>query len=392
MSIKRSSFLERLSRGFTLIELMITFLIASVVMAAVFVMYTQTTKSFHREEAAIEMHSQLRFAMDNLKNDIRRAGFQSTIHSQKDVSRVCWTPPATDLLGLSINPDDGFVHLPGENKDVSPSSITLFGDYFSANAKGYYAFQVDSGGNVFLDPSDPGLAAMSQGEFLAMFRPNVRWLRVVTKDEKEWYSKIVLADYPNRRLTLASSPPASGYCLAGFGQGFVNPVGWIRYEIREDQRTAGLLAEGADIRNLGKSDLVRVEVREDGSAVDDTALVIAEYVVDLQFYDFGMDQTLSSSTTQITHFPLVHNVAIPGGGGLLGTDGAVAQPNNLRFLTPKISVRTPHEDDEHPFEQRTGVYSPLDSFEVDLDLFGGARVNSIASRVDLRNFTLRRLK
>ena len=112
MTVKRSTFIERLSRGFTLIELMITFLIASVVMAAVFVMYTQTTQSFHREEEAIEMHSQLRFAMDNLKNDIRRAGFQSTVHSGKDVSRVCWTPPGTDLLGLSIAPGDGFVHLP----------------------------------------------------------------------------------------------------------------------------------------------------------------------------------------------------------------------------------------------------------------------------------------
>ena len=153
------------------------------------------------------------------------------------MSRVCWTPPGTDLLGLSISPGDGYVHLPGENKDVVPSSITLFGDYFSANAKGYYAFQVDSGGNVFLDPTE-GLAAMSQGEFLAMFRPNVRWLRVVTKDEKEWYSKIILADYPNRRLTLASSPPASGYCLAGFGQGFDNPVGWIRYEITKTSAQA----------------------------------------------------------------------------------------------------------------------------------------------------------
>ena len=76
----------------------------------------------------------------------------------------------------------------------------------------------------------------------------------------------------------------------------------------------------------------------------------------------------------------------------MGTDGAIAEPNNLRFLTPKISVRTPNEDSNRIFEQRTGLYSPLDSFEVDLELSGSARVESLASRVDLRNFTLRRLK
>ena len=76
----------------------------------------------------------------------------------------------------------------------------------------------------------------------------------------------------------------------------------------------------------------------------------------------------------------------------MGTDGAIAEPNNLRFLTPKISVRTPNEDSNRIFEQRTGLYSPLNSFEVDLELSGSARVESLASRVDLRNFTLRRLK
>ena len=381
-----------LSKGFTLVELMITFTIASVVMASVFVMYTQATDAFNKEEEAIGMHSQLRFAMDNLKNDIRRAGFHATPHSVKDVSRVCWTPPGTELLGLSIDINSGFVHLPSENSEIRPSSITLFGDYFSTNSKGYYAYQVDSGGNVFMDPSDPDLANMKQAEFEAIFRPNVRWLRVVTKDEKEWYSKIVAVDYPNRRLTLASSPPGSGYCLAGFGQGWVNPVGWIRYEVREDTRTDTLLAEGANLRNSGKSDLVRLEVREDGTPVEATALVIAEYVIDMQFYDFGIDESVASTGTTITHYPFVENVVAPGGGGILGTDGTVAQTNNLRFMTPKLSVRTPHEDEDHTFEKRKGLYGPIRFFELEPDLIGSARVESLASRVDLRNFTIRRLK
>lgn len=380
------------SDGFTLIELMITFLLASVVMASVFVMYTQVTKSFHRQGELIKSQAQLRFALDNLKNDIRRAGFQATIHSQKDTSRVCWTPPGVDLLALTIERGNGFVHLPTVNVDVAPSSITLFGDYFSPNAQGFYAFQVDSGGNVYMDPLDATLSAMSEAEFDSIFRPNVRWLRVVTKDEKEWYSKIIATDYPNRRLTLSSSPPGSGYCLAGFGQGSVNPVGWIRYELREDTRTAALLADGAELRDLGKTDLVRVEVDSDGVPVENTALVIAEYVVDLQFYDFGLDLTSLGQTTSITHFPLVEDVATSGGTGLLGSDVSSSRTNDLRYLTPKVSVRTPHEDQDFFFTPRESDYGPLLSFELDQVMDGSARVESLASRVDVRNFALRRVK
>ena len=378
--------------GFTLVELMITFLIASVVMAAVFVMYTQATDSFRKEEEAVATQSQLRFAMDHIKNDVRKAGFHATPHSVKDTARVCWTPPDGNLLGLSIGPSNGFVHEPGVNQNIAPSSLTVFGDYFSNNSKGYYAFQVDSSGNVFMDPADPSLANLSQAEFESIFRPNVRWLRVVTKDEKEWYAPIVAVDFPNRRLTLGSSPPPSGYCLAGFGQGWVNPVGWLRYELRADTRTAALLAEDAGLRNLGKTDLVRVEVRSDGSAVEGTALTLAENVIDLQFYDFGFDSAFAGGATSITHYPLVENVAPIGGGGLLGTDPAIAEPNNLRYFTIKMSVRTPNESPDFEFEPRAGLYAPLRLFDVDPEMIGAARVEGLASRVDLRNFTLRRLK
>ena len=202
--------------------------------------------------------------------------------------------------------------------------------------------------------------SLTQAEFESIFRPNVRWLRVVTKDEKEWYAPIVAVDFPNRRLTLGSSPPPSGYCLAGFGQGWVNPVGWLRYELREDTRTASLLADGAELRNPGKTDLVRLEVRSDGTAVEGTALTLAENVVDLQFYDFGFDSALAGGATTITHYPVIEDVAPVGGGGLLGTDPVIAEPNNLRYFTIKMSVRTPTESPDFEFEPRNGPYSPSD--------------------------------
>ena len=243
-----------------------------------------------------------------------------------------------------------------------------------------------------MDPSDPALASLTQAEFESIFRPNVRWLRVVTKDEKEWYAPIVAVDFPNRRLTLGSSPPPSGYCLAGFGQGWVNPVGWLRYELRAGYATASLLAEVLNSGIPERRTSCALEVRSDGTAVEGTALTLAENVVDLQFYDFGFDSALQGWATTITHYPVIENVAPIGGGGLLGTDPVIAEPNNLRYFTIKMSVRTPTESQDFEFEPRNGPYSPLRLFEVDPEMVGAARVEGLASRVDLRNFTLRRLK
>ena len=99
---------------------MITFLIASVVMAAVFVMYTQATDSFRKEEDAVATQSQLRFAMDHIKNDVRKAGFHATPHSVKD-GLVCAGPRQTAIFSdFRLHPPRGFVHESGLNQNVIP--------------------------------------------------------------------------------------------------------------------------------------------------------------------------------------------------------------------------------------------------------------------------------
>jgi hypothetical protein len=164
-------------------------------------------------------------------------------------------------------------------------------------------------------------------------------------------------------------------------------VGWFRYRIGEDLQTAAELGGTAALRTAGKTDLFREEVDETGAIVGDSRLVIAEYAVDLQFYDFGFDVALGTAPLELVVDPLVSDVADAGGTGKLGlpwaSDAAVSE--QLRFLTVKLSVRTPDEDETVAFDARTGAFAPLRTYEVFPALEGAARVEALARRVDLEN-------
>lgn len=66
------------NQGFTLVEMMITVLLAGIIMAAVYSAYLTMQKSYVVQDQVAEMQQTLRAAMDYVVRDIRMAGYNPT--------------------------------------------------------------------------------------------------------------------------------------------------------------------------------------------------------------------------------------------------------------------------------------------------------------------------
>jgi len=373
-------------QGFTLIELMVTMVLALVIVGAVYMLYAQSVTGYRIESQILDMQARLRFGLEHVKRDFRRASFMATPNSAVDTD-VC-PQPANHLRSVTLLPNNGsvFQPWPSANPYIQPSAITLFGDFFSGRVYKTAGIQENK---VFFALTDSFPA--SEVEFNRIFLPfsgvSARYLRIVTQDQFEMYLAIEDAAYDERSVTLDQSVPMLGggsLCgIAGFGEGLdASVAGFVRYRILNDGRANA---------PAGKTDLVREELRLNGTdAIAGSQLVIADYAVDLQFYDFGVDTDPLGTSPSIQVFPLFNQVADGGGGGMLGTS-LNASPENLRFLTVKLTVRTDQEDPNHTFAARQTLFGPLDGFEIDA-MVGSCRTSSLASRVELTSLAVRNLK
>jgi hypothetical protein len=215
----------------------------------------------------------------------------------------------------------------------------------------------------------------------------------VNKEQFEMYYKIQSANYADRTVTLVDAPPVStgtDYCgIQGFGEGLeVNVVGYVRYRLATDLR------DGAPVDSKGtynKIDLVREELDPEGAYVAGTRVIVAEWVVDLSFYDFVMDEDISRRDPNLTIYHLPEDVVDNAGGGILSPANG-SKPYNLRFLTVALTVRTPDEDPSWVFFERKDSHAPIFSYDADTTLTGSARTLSIAQRVGLPAFLVKNIK
>ncbi len=377
----KNLFSNRRRAGFTLVELMVGVTLTVVILSSVYVIYDKSLTAYRIESQVLDMQDRLRFGLEHLKRDLRRAGFLASPNTLVDPN-VC-PKPLYDLRAVTVYPNTGsvFEPYPGANDNIEPSSLVLFGDFFSGQV--YKTAGVETN-KVYLQytPNFP----TNQVEFDRIFNTN-RYLRIVTSNQFELLLGIQEADWAERSVTFSQAIPRTGagsLCgIAGFGEGLdANVAGFVRYRVATDTRP------GAP---TGKTDLVREELEIDGqTVVAGTQLVIADYAVDLQVYDFGFDTDATGSNPSLVIYPLVTQVADASGGGFLGTMAA-ANPEDLRFLTVKLTVRSEDEDTDFSFVPREDEFSPLMGYDVS-DMAGAARCMTLASRVELTSLAVRNLK
>jgi prepilin-type N-terminal cleavage/methylation domain-containing protein len=92
----------RRHRGFTLIELMVTMVIASIVMAAIFSVYAALTRSYTTQNAAAGVQQAVRATIDFIAEDIMMAGLTNP---EKDYGGTAMVISYAGSIKISFNLD-----------------------------------------------------------------------------------------------------------------------------------------------------------------------------------------------------------------------------------------------------------------------------------------------
>ncbi|MBM4371619.1 MAG: prepilin-type N-terminal cleavage/methylation domain-containing protein [Deltaproteobacteria bacterium] len=381
-------------RGLTLVEVLVTVVLASIMVAGVYLIYSRSVLAFRVENQVMTLQDRLRFGLEHLKRDVRRAGFLATPNSLVDAN-IC-PPPTYHLRAVTLATASGDVWDPDSNENVAPTAITLFGDFFSGQV---YRTSGIVGNRVYFQGTAnfPG----TELEFNRIFcgptcnAPN-RYLRIVTQDQFEVMLPITDVEWEGptgRYVVLSEDVPrvgGSNRCgISGLGEGLeVNVAGFVRYRIAFDTRPSAPV--DPDSGDPVKTDLVREELDIDGQTeLDGTQLVVADYAVDLQFYDFGFDVSAPGVAPQMVYISLITDVMGTGSQTLAAT--ADANPEDLRVLTLKLTLRSDEEDSNFPFTPRPGPFTPLEGYELDPQIQGASRTLSMACKVGLSSLLARNL-
>lgn len=139
--------------GFTLVELMITVLLASLIMAAVYTAYLSMQRSYLAQEQVSEMQQTLRAAVDMMVREIRMAGYNPAGSANAGIvtATAGQLQIRKDITNTAGTSEDGDGALDGPNEDVT------FG----------FAPADDAGGDGM---ADAGVATFSKQPFAAGFQ------------------------------------------------------------------------------------------------------------------------------------------------------------------------------------------------------------------------------
>jgi len=150
----------RRSRGFTLIELMVSLTCGLLIGAAVVALSKDATNSFHEEARTATAEMQLRTAVERIRNDLLRAGYQSSANIQVDPfiakppSQSTNLPDNTTYAGLgrlagirlysagSLANTTKLSSL-NDNTQLTPDALRIAGNFTSTEA--YPVRQLDQG-------------------------------------------------------------------------------------------------------------------------------------------------------------------------------------------------------------------------------------------------------
>lgn len=377
------------NRGFNLVELMVAVVIASVVMLGVYSMYTSSVRGYRVQGQQLDALGQLRMAMRQVRADLRSAGYNAP--GQSNAETWVETPPGLVVSAISVEVDpEAPVIAMHQNKHIKPQRLRILGDFFSHRT---YTVEQAAGQTVTLrwDEAKDG----SLHEFNRIFSDR-RMLRVETFGEarREQVIPIASANFnggfsPSITLT----DPLQN--MNGFGTGSeASVLGYVRYRLKRDTRRD---ADG------GKIDLIREELTPKGAPIAGSALIIAEYVVDLQAHDMCFnvtkpeEGTMRQTPVKIRCIENLDTLTSFEGfyAGFFGSSLSLRaddsnQSHLLRAITIRVSTRTPFEDEDVPFVSRKTADEPMHTYDVDPEMDGAARVSELAAMVTLTSIQARR--
>ncbi len=309
----------RTARGFTLVELMVALTGGLFVTLAVFALARDSGRFYQRESRVANATVGAILGFERLRVDVAHAGFLVSPNIVRDPS-VCSKPSAAwpaalgNLAGIAITSGTSGGALAANNR--TPPTLSLAGAYSSTDM---FTAQVSpNGSNVdfLLTLGSPALLRLGNGvnpddaTMQGVFKAG-RALRYVQYGI-QYYGTILKANGGSSPTVTVNGNPVlqmrsgSGlgcgieYIGSGVGRGTINVVNFIQYSLRNlstspqgvpgAQTAAATTAYASLYANsaagpgeAGRTELVRVELDDTGTAMEGTEEVVAEYAVDLDF-------------------------------------------------------------------------------------------------------------
>ncbi|HTM43479.1 MAG TPA: prepilin-type N-terminal cleavage/methylation domain-containing protein [Polyangiaceae bacterium] len=397
------------ARGFTLTELMVAMSGGLMISISVFLLARQASRFYQSQAHTAEASITGMIGFERLRADIARAGFMATPNIRQDPI-VCagptvnlgtaWPTYLNHLQSIWIVPAPQVDSYPtGFSASIaaaglSPQAIVLAGNYSSpdqyevrdiemgagaTNTKVYLALQSVAMRRVGTVAND--VVSVSNAQIQAIFKPDTA-VRIVDPSGRQLYGRVVNAfggDSPYVELSnspqLQTRDTGPGCGISGTGTGaLINPVNIVRYDLRSlatNDNYKALYADPSDADT--RVDLIREELSVDGTPIDSTLELIAEYTVNLDF----------TLTAAIPGTGRLEEVGITGWADNTSTSSPITGPQMLRAVGVTLSVRSRDAD--------RATSSPIDSGP--LLRFGigpngkapYARVRTVSAQVALNN-------
>ena len=381
---------SRLARGFTLTELMVGILLSALVVAALYNMFVTASYVFHTQGEVSATQLRLRSAMEQVKDDLRRAGLMSTPNSERD-NAVCPKPEA-NIYALGWGDGAGELEadiFQAHGNDIQPDTLLLSGNFTSsstypadiaAGRRGPLRVNLPPwGGPEGWEPAIYGSDGFEQSFITGQL------VRLTNAYGGSQFVRMATVDGEARRLTLEEAPrfASSGSCgLMGSGDSFeINPIQHVLYRI--EPRRPG---EPDDL----ETDLIRQywdPVAEE--IVPDSDIVVGQNIVDFQVW-FTLRDPLNSAAALLDDNDL-SDAAGPNMFGVEIDGQAGSRPELVRVGGVRMCARSDREDPRWRFREPAADNGPLIAVNLDEDRSEAARVTCLTGEVEVVNLTLRNM-
>jgi prepilin-type N-terminal cleavage/methylation domain-containing protein len=393
------------SAGFTLVELMVALAVGALAITSVYTLGAASSRQFGEQRRISNVQTSLRAAMNQIKQDIARAGYLGSPNAAA-TGETCMTtrvPVAIDFLN---NPPADFALVDPNNQHggLQADRLVLTGAYETRTD--YLITQLDDTGttagfqsiwhsfrrdfsNWWATPPAPG--QVNVNDFTSAFQPN-RWMRLQNQQGFKFFVAITASGLDANgmaQVTFANDPlPIGSPCVgAHMAEARAAPLSMIRYRLVPlTQPNVDDIAIKGSSAQLVREEIVPVA---GAAALDPTqsalfpntiARTLLDYVVNFDV-DFVVDTRSRAGTGTLPCLVLFDDGVATSAPACASTGWL---PEGVRSVVITLSVRTPEQDPRFAWLARVAG-QPVTRYQFNPGRPGAARVRTMRAEILVSN-------